>query len=78
MPEWRGKGYTSRAVRLVAAWAVPTLGLARLVAGVEPENVASQRVLTAAGFVQESYEKNRLPGPNGTRIDNIQYVLLSD
>lgn len=75
--EWRGRGYASRAVRLVAAWAIPALGLARLVAGVEPVNVASQRVLEAAGFVRESYEKNRLPGPDGTRIDNIQYVKLA-
>jgi RimJ/RimL family protein N-acetyltransferase len=77
MPAWRGRGYASRAVRLVSAWAIPALGLARLVAGVEPANVASQRVLGAAGFTRESYERNRLPGPDGTRIDNIQYVLLA-
>lgn len=76
MPRWRGQGYASRSVRLAAAWAIPALGLARLIAGVEPDNVASQRVLEAAGFTRESYEKHRLPGPDGTRIDNIQYVKL--
>jgi len=76
MPRWRGRGYASRSVRLVTEWAIPALGLSRLVAGVAPDNVASQRVLEAAGFTRESYEKNRLPGPDGTRIDNIQYVLI--
>ena len=76
MPQWRGQGYASRSVRLVVAWAVPALGLVRVVAGVEPDNVASQRVLEATGFTRESYEKRRLPGPDGTRIDNVQYVKL--
>ena len=46
MPEWRGRGYTTRAVRLVAAWAF-SIGIARLIAGTAPENVDSQRVLRA-------------------------------
>jgi len=74
-PEWRGRGYASRAVRLVTAWAFNQVGIVRLTAGTAPDNVASQRVLEAAGFTREAYQHALLPGPDGTRIDNINYVL---
>ncbi len=74
MPAWRGRGYASRAVRLVTDWAFDEVGIVRLSAGTAPDNVASQRVLDAAGFVREAYQRALLPGPDGTRIDNIMYV----
>jgi len=73
-PEWRGRGYASRAVRLITAWAFDQVGIVRLTAGTAPDNVASQRVLEAAGFTREAYQHALLPGPDGTRIDNINYV----
>jgi RimJ/RimL family protein N-acetyltransferase len=76
MPEWRGRGYATRAARLVAAWAFEHVGVARLIAGTAPENVGSQRVLERAGFVREGYQRARLPGPDGTRIDDLLYALL--
>ncbi len=74
LPEYRGRGFTARAVDLVARWAFAQVGLARLVAGTAPDNVASQRVLERAGFQREAYQRARLPGPGGTRIDNLEYV----
>lgn len=73
-PQWRGRGYASRAVRLVTAWAFDQVGIVRLTAGTAPDNIASQRVLEAAGFTREAYQRALLPGPDGTRIDNISYV----
>jgi RimJ/RimL family protein N-acetyltransferase len=73
-PRWRGRGYASRAVRLVTAWAFDQVGIVRLTAGTAPDNIASQRVLEAAGFTREAYQRALLPGPDGTRIDNIMYV----
>src|SRR5689334_21457136 len=73
-PQWRGRGYASRAVRLVAAWAFDQVGVVRLTAGTAPDNIPSQRVLEAAGFTREAYQRALLPGPDGTRIDNIMYV----
>jgi RimJ/RimL family protein N-acetyltransferase len=73
---WRGRGYASRAVRLLAGWAFDRTGIARLVAGTAPENTASQRVLTAAGFRREGYQRARLPGVGGTRIDDLLFALL--
>jgi RimJ/RimL family protein N-acetyltransferase len=77
LPEWRGRGFAARAVRLVAAWAFAEVGLVRLIAGTASDNVASQRVLESAGFTREAYQVALLPGPNGTRIDNIQYVRVA-
>jgi RimJ/RimL family protein N-acetyltransferase len=77
MPAWRGRGFATRAVRLLSGWAFDHAGLARLIAGVAPDNVASQQVLTRAGFRREGYQRGRLPGPAGTRIDSLLYALLS-
>ncbi|HLT11249.1 MAG TPA: GNAT family N-acetyltransferase [Micromonosporaceae bacterium] len=76
LPAWRGRGYATRAVRLLARWAFSHVGIARLVAGTAPWNEASQRVLARAGFQREGYERSRLPGPDGTRVDNLVWSLL--
>ena len=67
-------GFTTRAVNIVADWAFARVGIIRLIAGTAPDNVASHRVLERAGFEREGYHRGRLPGPNGTRIDDIQWV----
>jgi len=76
MPHSRGRGFTTRAVNLVTAWAFE-IGIARVVAGTAADNEASQRVLQRAGFEREGYQRARLPGPDGTRIDDIQWVRLA-
>ncbi|MFV2022012.1 GNAT family N-acetyltransferase [Micromonospora sp. LOL_023] len=76
LPQWRGRGYTVRAVRLLARWAFDNTTIARLIAGTLPGNTSSQRVLERAGFTREGLLRGRLPGPDGTRIDDVQYALL--
>jgi RimJ/RimL family protein N-acetyltransferase len=73
---YRGKGFATRATVLVARWAFAAVGVPRLVSGTAPENVASQRVLERAGFQREGYERSRLPGVDGGRIDNVSFSLL--
>jgi RimJ/RimL family protein N-acetyltransferase len=51
LPEGRGRGLATRAVRLLAGRAFTTLGIERLAAFVEPENCASGAVLGRCGFV---------------------------
>ncbi|BAL86098.1 putative GCN5-related N-acetyltransferase [Actinoplanes missouriensis 431] len=77
LPPYRGRGFTTRAAQLVALWAFAETDIVRLIAGTAPDNVGSQRVLERAGFRREAYLSSRLPGPDGTRIDDIQYVLLA-
>ncbi|WP_433828584.1 GNAT family N-acetyltransferase [Actinoplanes sp. CA-015351] len=77
LPGYRGRGLTTRAAKLVALWAFAETDIVRLIAGAAPDNTGSQRVLEKAGFRREAYLKSRLPGPDGTRIDDVQYVLLA-
>ncbi|TDB79588.1 N-acetyltransferase, partial [Micromonospora fluostatini] len=41
VPEFRGRGLATRAVRLLAGWAFGPVGVARLAAGTVPDNTAS-------------------------------------
>ncbi|WP_326560847.1 GNAT family N-acetyltransferase [Micromonospora sp. NBC_01796] len=75
-PEWRGRGYPTRAARLVARWAFEDAGIERLIAGAAPDNPGSRRVLEKAGFRQEGELRGRLPGPAGRRLDDVLYGML--
>jgi RimJ/RimL family protein N-acetyltransferase len=63
---------------LLSLWVFAETNIARLIAGTLPTNKGSQRVLEKAGFTQEGYMRSRLPGPNNTRADDIQYALLPE
>ena len=52
-PAARGRGVGTRAVRLATDWALAQPGTARVEAWVAPGNLASQRLLAAAGFTRE-------------------------
>ncbi|MEV1146243.1 GNAT family N-acetyltransferase [Micromonospora sp. NPDC049799] len=78
LPAWRGRGYATRAVRLLAGWAFGPAGMARLVAGTMPTNTASHRVLENVGFRREGLLRGRLPGLDGTRVDDLVFGLLPE
>lgn len=48
--EYRGRGYTTEAVRAWLTYGLDALGLERIVAVARPENVASTRVMEKAGM----------------------------
>ncbi|GAA3447255.1 GNAT family N-acetyltransferase [Planomonospora venezuelensis] len=76
LPEFRGRGFATRAVGLLVEWAFTHTSLARIVAGTSPDNTASHRVLERAGFTREALVRGRLPGPGGTRLDDLQWCRL--
>ena len=76
--EARGRGYASRALRLVSRWALETLGIERLELMAEPENAASCAVAERAGFRREGVLRAHLPTPNRGRRDVAIYSLLPD
>ncbi|SNY28702.1 GNAT family N-acetyltransferase [Paractinoplanes atraurantiacus] len=78
LPAFRGRGFPTRAAQLLSLWVFAETGVARLIAGALPTNKGSQRVLEKAGFRQEAYLRSRLPGPDGGRVDDVQYVLLAE
>jgi RimJ/RimL family protein N-acetyltransferase len=51
--EARGRGVATRAVRLVRDWAAAELGLSTIEIEVHEDNLASQAVARAAGFVED-------------------------
>lgn len=69
----RGRGFATRAVRLLAAWALQHTKLRRLEALVEPENAASRRVLENAGFLREGVLRSYL----GVGSDAVMYSITS-
>jgi RimJ/RimL family protein N-acetyltransferase len=73
---FRGRGLVTRAVRLVSAWAIEQVGVDRLMAGTAADNLESQAVLKRCGFTSEGTQRAMLPGPDGTRVDNITWSLL--
>jgi RimJ/RimL family protein N-acetyltransferase len=51
-PQFRGRGYATRALRLLCESAARIEGLRRLEAHIGPDNIASQRVAQKVGFVE--------------------------
>ena len=71
----RGRGLAERAVRLLAAWAVTELDIARLEARVEPDNAASRRLLSRLGFTEEGLLRD-FTVFGERRVDVVMYSLL--
>lgn len=67
-----GMGFASEAARAAAAYALGKLGVATLVAGHNPANDGSRRVLEKIGF---RYTHHELYEPTG--LDHPNYILTS-
>jgi RimJ/RimL family protein N-acetyltransferase len=76
LEDGRGKGRATRAVRLMASWALPEMRLGRLQLHTDPENVPSQRVAERAGFTREGVFRAYNGRRDGTRADALVYSLL--
>lgn len=74
--EWRGQGIASQAVTLLCDWLFDQAGFARLAAGTDVHNIASQSVLRRAGFTLEGTLRGELPGPGNTRRDILRWSKL--
>jgi RimJ/RimL family protein N-acetyltransferase len=76
LPEFRGRGFTSRALTLLAGWTFDRTTFARLELGCKLDNVASARAALAAGFVQEGRRAGRLRNPDGSYSDELIFGLV--
>jgi ribosomal-protein-alanine N-acetyltransferase len=70
----RGRGLASRAVALVAPWALAQPGVLALEALIEPWNEASCRVVERAGFTRDRLLPDEI-SVAGRKADVIRYVL---
>jgi [ribosomal protein S5]-alanine N-acetyltransferase len=75
IPRSRGRRLATRAVALVARWALADAGLERVEALVEPDNIASRRVLESAGFQKEGHLRSYLV-VGRRRADALIYSLI--
>lgn len=75
LPEFRGRRFTTRALRLLADWAFSRTPIARLELGCKVGNVGSARAALAAGFVAEGRQAGRLPNPDGSYSDELIFGL---
>jgi RimJ/RimL family protein N-acetyltransferase len=71
----RGQGIATRAVGLLARWALESLPIDRLQICAEPENAASRRVAERCGFTFEGVLRSFIVN-KGTRRDMAMYSLL--
>jgi ribosomal-protein-alanine N-acetyltransferase len=73
----RGRGLTSRAVKLLSDWAFRELGCQRLQLRADANNVASQRVAEKAGFTREGVLRSVHFNPRQQRrVDFVMFSLL--
>lgn len=76
LPEFRKKGYMTRAVTLLVDWAFANTALHRIVAGTETGNAASHAVLERTGFSREGVHRELFAKPDGRRVDDVAWSRL--
>ncbi|HEY4099127.1 MAG TPA: GNAT family protein [Baekduia sp.] len=76
-PSARGHGAAVRATRLLAPWALRTLGLARVTCEIDAENTASRRVAERAGFTFEGILRSAIEA-KGRRWSVAVHSLLPE
>lgn len=70
-----GRGFMTRAVRMVLDFGFKDLGLQRIEIVMQPENVASRRVAEKVGARYEGILRNRIPWPGGN-VDALGYAVI--
>jgi len=73
LPEFRGRAFTTRALRLVSDWAFSQTPIVRLELGCKVANLASARSAENAGFVRDARYASRLKNPDGSYSDEIGF-----
>jgi RimJ/RimL family protein N-acetyltransferase len=73
----RGRGLTTRALRLICRWLLEDVGAERVQLRADVENEGSLRVAEKAGFVREGVLRSSGVNPRlGRRVDYAIYSLL--
>ena len=76
LPEYHGKGLATEAVKLVVKYGFEVMKLHSIEAVIDPDNLASARVLEKNGFVKEAHLKEN-EFFNGQFLDSVIYSLLN-
>jgi ribosomal-protein-alanine N-acetyltransferase len=75
-PDFQRKGIMTEAMQLIISYGFNQMGLHRIMAVVETENLSSIWLLEKLGFMQEGLQKD-VEIKNGKYIDHFLYALLN-
>ena len=75
-PKFNGKGYMSEAIKAVVAYGFEQMNLHSIEAIIDPENIASERVLQKNGFVKEAHLLEN-EYYEGRFLDTLIYSILN-
>jgi RimJ/RimL family protein N-acetyltransferase len=75
-PEFRGRGFTSRALELAAEWLFASTATQRIELGCKADNIASARAAEHGGFTAEGRSPSRLRNVDGTFSDELRFYRL--
>jgi len=76
LPEFNGKGIVTEAIKAVVKYGFETMKLHSIEAVIDPENLASAKVLEKNGFVKEAHLKEN-EFFDGRYLDSVIYSLLN-
>lgn len=75
---FHGQGYMRSGLKLLIDEAFKNLNLHRLEANIQPENIASIRLVAGAGFVKEGFSRQYLRVGGKEWKDHERWALLND
>lgn len=75
LPEYRNKGYVSEALKVLLDFGFNTLNFNSIEAVIDPDNLASEKVLQKNGFIKEAHLKENVYH-NREFIDSVIYSIL--
>ena len=71
----RGKGYAKEALKLLIEYVGTTFGFINLAASIQETNVSSAQLFKSVGFVQVGRRTNWFKGPNGQRVNELNFQI---
>src|SRR5262245_12274316 len=77
-PAHQGSGYATEAARALLAHGFEQLGLHRIIATCQPQNVASVRVMEKLGLRREAQFRKCMLAPDGSWWDEYFYAVLDE
>jgi RimJ/RimL family protein N-acetyltransferase len=77
-PRYHGQGYATEAATALFAYGFETLGLHRIIATCQPENVASWRVMEKLGMRREAHFRKVFAVDATTWLDEYLYAMLEE
>ena len=75
LPEYQGQGYTTEAIKIALDYGFDVLKLHSVEAIIDPDNIASARVLEKNGFLKEAHLREN-EFYNGRFLDSVIYGIL--